>query len=74
MVMNFLIHENSYLRIMSRAVSTTDGFESEDADFIEPRIDLFREVRLRVDGIAWGTGGPGGCQVLADGEAAHITL
>jgi hypothetical protein len=55
-------------------MTAADRFESVNSDFVEPGVDLFHEVRLRVSGFGWWTSGPGGGKVLSDWETAYVSL
>lgn len=59
---------------MAGAVSAVNRFEAEDADFVEPGVDLFVEVGLRVLGAAGRTRGPSGRDVLSHGPSQDIAL
>ena len=59
---------------MPGAVPSSDGLESVDTDFIEPRIDLLVEVWFGINVGAGGASCPGGCEVLAHGEATIVAL
>lgn len=59
---------------MPSAMSSSDGLEAVDTDFIEPSVDLLVKVGFGVSVGAWWASCPGGCEVLTHGEAAVNAL
>lgn len=63
-----------YLRIMAGSMTTIDGFETINFNFIEPCVNLLHEVWFGVWLVRWWAGCPSGCQILPHRETSNISL
>lgn len=69
-----MMTEFLYLRVMTCSMTAGDRFEAVNADFVEPSVYLFHEVRLWVSWLRWWAGCPRRCEVLAHGKTAYVAL